>query len=68
METQNDETDPSGSFSRMSVTVLLLLGAESSGLNSLGIAYLLLYNLIFILPMIVITVMVGGGRTSAETL
>ena len=50
------------------VTVLLLLGAESSGLNSLGIAYLLLYNLIFILPMIVITVMVGGGRTSAETL
>lgn len=50
------------------VTVLMLLGAESSELNHLGFFYLLLYNLIFILPMLVITFMVGTGYTSAEVI
>lgn len=50
------------------VTVLMLLGAESSELNHLGVFYLLLYNLIFILPMLVITFMVGTGYTSAEAI
>lgn len=50
------------------VTVLMLLGAESSELNHLGVFYLLLYNLIFILPMLVITFMVGTGYTSAEVI
>lgn len=50
------------------VTVLMLLGAESSELNHLGFFYLLLYNLIFILPMLVITFMVGTGYTSAEAI
>ena len=46
----------------------MLLGAESSELNHLGFFYLLLYNLIFILPMLVITFMVGTGYTSAEAI
>ncbi len=41
------------------LTILGYLSAESSSINLLGYVYLLIYNLIFILPMVIITFLVS---------
>ena len=46
--------------------VLGLLKSENVSIAGLGIWYLVLYNLIFILPMLVITLLVGTGQSSVE--
>lgn len=48
--------------------ILGLLRSESSALTQLGINYLILYNFIFVLPMLVITFLVGLGYSSVEQL
>ncbi len=48
--------------------ILGLLRSESSSLTSLGANYLILYNLIFVLPMLIITFLVGFGYASVEQL
>lgn len=48
------------------IAILGLLKAESQSINTLGMWYLALYNLIFILPMLLITLMVSGGWKSVE--
>lgn len=48
------------------VFILTLLKSENASISGLGIGYLLLYNLIFILPMLVITFLVGTGQSSVE--
>jgi len=49
-------------------TILGYLASENSSLNIRGIIYLLVYNLIFILPMLVIVWLVSGGWKTAEEL
>ena len=46
--------------------VLGLLKSENVSIAGLGIWYLVLYNLIFILPMLIITLLVGTGQSSVE--
>ena len=48
--------------------ILGLLRSESSSLTQLGVNYLILYNFIFILPMLVITFLVGLGYSSVDQL
>lgn len=48
------------------VAILLMLKSENVGISSLGVSYLLLYNFLFILPMLIITFLVGGKHTSIE--
>lgn len=50
------------------VTVLGMLSTASTtnSLTQLAILYVILYNIVFVLPMLVITIMVGNGYTSAE--
>ncbi len=43
------------------ITVLWYLAAESSSINTWGYIYILIYNLIFIIPMIVITILIAFG-------
>ncbi len=43
------------------ITVLWYLAAESSSINTWGYIYILIYNLIFIVPMIVIMIMIAFG-------
>ncbi len=50
------------------VAVLGYLGSEGQSLNFTGHLYLLLYNFIFVLPMLVITVLVSFGVSSVEKL
>lgn len=50
------------------LTVLWYLASESSNLNLWGAVYIVIYNLIFVLPMIVITLIVWLGVKSAEEL
>lgn len=50
------------------LVILWLLRAESASLNHLGIWYLAIYNFIFILPMLIITFLVGNGVASVENL
>jgi len=47
-------------------TILGYLASENSALNTWGIIYLLVYNLIFILPMLFIVLIVGKWRKSAD--
>lgn len=42
-------------------TVLWYLASESSSINMLGYIYLFIYNIIFVLPMIIITFIIGLG-------
>ncbi|GHW02430.1 electron transporter [candidate division SR1 bacterium] len=48
------------------LTILGYLGAENQALNTRGYIYLLVYNLIFVAPMVVIALLVGLGYSSAE--
>lgn len=48
------------------ITVLAYLASESQSLHFRGYIYLLVYNLIFVLPMFLITILVGFGFASAE--
>lgn len=50
------------------LVVLGLLKSENVSIAGLGIGYLVIYNLIFILPMLVITLLVGTGQSSVEKL
>lgn len=50
------------------VTILGFLGSESQTLNALGHMYLGIYNFIFILPMLLITILVSFGFASVEKL
>ena len=50
------------------VVILGLLRSENSSLTQLGVNYLILYNFIFILPMLAITFLVGLGYSSVEQL
>jgi len=50
------------------ITILGYLASESSVVSTWGLIYLIVYNLIFILPMILITLIVGFGVKSAEEL
>ena len=50
------------------VTILWFLASEHSTISMLGYFYLFLYNLIFILPMILITLIVWSGACSTEYL
>ena len=50
------------------LVVLGLLKSENVSIAGLGIGYLVVYNLIFILPMLVITFLVGTGQSSVEKL
>lgn len=50
------------------LVILGLLRSESTSLTQLGVGYLALYNFIFILPMLVITFLVGLGYSSVEKL
>lgn len=50
------------------VAVLGYLGSEGQNLNLLGHLYLLLYNFIFVLPMLLITILVSFGVSSVEKL
>lgn len=50
------------------VTILGFLGSKNQELNLLWHFYLLLYNFIFILPMLVITILVSFGFSSVEKL
>lgn len=49
-------------------TILGYLASESKNLNLRWYIYLLVYNIIFVLPMIIIAVLVGFGFKSAEEL
>ncbi|MCF7835320.1 cytochrome c biogenesis protein [Candidatus Gracilibacteria bacterium] len=49
-------------------TILGYLASESQNINTWGYIYLLVYNTIFILPMIIIALLVGLGFKSAEEL
>jgi cytochrome c biogenesis protein CcdA len=42
-------------------TILWYLVSESSSINMLGYTYLLIYNIVFILPMVIITFVIGLG-------
>ena len=48
------------------LTILGFLSAESQSLNIQGYMYLTIYNLIFILPMIIIAFLIGFGYSTAE--
>lgn len=48
------------------LVVLGLLKSENVSIAGMGIGYLVVYNLIFILPMLVITLLVGTGQSSVE--
>lgn len=50
------------------VFILTLLKSESIEMSWLAVGYLVLYNLIFILPMLVITFLVGTGQSNIEKL
>lgn len=50
------------------VAVLGYMGSEGQSLNFVGHLYLLLYNFIFVLPMLVITVLISFGFSSVEKL
>lgn len=50
------------------VTILWYLASESANINKLWYMYLFIYNLIFVLPMIVITILVSGWVYTAEQL
>lgn len=50
------------------ITILGYLASESGNINTRGYIYLAIYNLIFILPMIIITFLVGLWFKSAEEL
>jgi len=50
------------------ITILGYLASESSVVSTWGLIYLIVYNLIFILPMVLITLIVGFGVKSAEEL
>ena len=50
------------------ITILGYLASESSSVNMRGLIYLISYNLIFVLPMILITLLVWLGVKSAEDL
>ncbi len=50
------------------LTILGFLGSENQTLNEWGYLYLFVYNLIFILPMLVIAGLVGFGYSTAEKL
>lgn len=49
-------------------TILWYLASESKQLHTWGYIYLFVYNIIFVLPMIVIALLVGLGFKSAEEL
>lgn len=49
-------------------TILWYLASESKNLNLRWYIYLLVYNIIFVLPMVIIAVLVGFGFKSAEEL
>lgn len=49
-------------------TILGYLSAESKGLNLRGYIYLIIYNLIFVLPMLIIAFMVAYGYASVNKL
>lgn len=46
--------------------ILGLLRSENIGTSGLGMGYLAIYNLLFILPMLVITFLVGTGKSSID--
>lgn len=48
------------------MVILGLLKSGNVSLQGLGFGYLVLYNLLFILPMLIITVLVGTGQASVE--
>lgn len=50
------------------ITILGYLASESSVVSTWGLIYLIVYNLIFILPMLLITFLVWFGVKSAEEL
>ncbi len=43
------------------ITVLWYLASESAKINTWGYLYILIYNIIFIIPMIIITIMIAFG-------
>ena len=49
-------------------TILWFLSAESKSLNLRGYIYLIVYNLIFVLPMVAISIMVAYGYKSVDQL
>ncbi|HKL44002.1 MAG TPA: cytochrome c biogenesis protein [Candidatus Absconditabacterales bacterium] len=49
-------------------TILGYLASESQNLHTRGYIYLIIYNLIFILPMVIIALLVGLGFKSSEEL
>jgi len=49
-------------------TILWFLSAETKSLNLRGYIYLIVYNLIFVLPMIAISIMVAYGYKSVDQL
>ncbi|HRX64004.1 MAG TPA: cytochrome c biogenesis protein [Candidatus Absconditabacterales bacterium] len=50
------------------ITILGYLASESKNINLRGYIYLAIYNIIFIIPMLIITLLVGLGFKSAEEL
>jgi len=48
------------------LTILGYLSSESQSLNLRGYIYLTVYNLIFILPMVIIAGLIGFGYSTAE--
>lgn len=49
-------------------TILWFLSSQSKELHSRWFIYLIVYNLIFILPMLIISLLVGFGRASVDKL
>jgi len=49
-------------------TILWYLASESSSLNLWGYIYLISYNVVFVVPMLIITILVSAGFKSAEEL
>ena len=49
-------------------TILWFLSAQSKNLNMRGYIYLIVYNLIFVLPMLAIAILVSFGRASVDKL
>jgi cytochrome c biogenesis protein CcdA len=50
------------------LTILSYLASESTSINFMGYIYLLIYNLIFITPFVIITLLVSLGSADIATL
>ncbi|MEF2175697.1 MAG: hypothetical protein V3575_04445, partial [Candidatus Absconditabacteria bacterium] len=50
------------------ITILGYLASNSSQITNWGLIYLLIYNIVFILPMVVILIIVGMGFKNIDQL